>query len=140
MVAAGNFHRSPTDHLRKRIFEMTARFSPAALAAAMLVSAPLIGVSTSAYAEPSQETRTAEVYFSDLDLASDAGIATLEQRINTAARTVCSPRPQNNLRDRADYASCITGARESGHDAMVTIIADAQAGKPLAVNRVAIGN
>lgn len=119
---------------------MTARFSPAALAAAMLVSAPLIGVSTSAYAEPSHQTRTAEVYFGDLDLASDAGIETLEKRINSAVRQVCSPRPQNSLHDQADYANCIAGARESGHDAMVTIIADAQAGKPLAVNRVAIGN
>lgn len=59
------------------------RLSPFAFAAAMIAT----GVSVIASSQA--QAATAHVRFADLDLSTAAGRATLDNRINRAARTVC---------------------------------------------------
>ena len=65
---------------------MNARFL--LVPAALLCATASVGSAVSAAAAP-LEARTARVSFADLNLASAAGRATLERRVNAAADSLC---------------------------------------------------
>jgi UrcA family protein len=74
--------------------------SLAALAAIACGSAP-------ASAGDEYVTHSVKVSFADLNLSSEAGAATLYQRIRGAARTVCSPNPGERPPERyRDWKQC----------------------------------
>ncbi len=58
------------------------------------------------------ETRSQVVSFSDLDLSSNGGAAALANRIDSAARQVCSPEPDHlsAFEDNFDYDRCMKQA------------------------------
>mgnify|MGYP005995599363 CR=1 FL=1 len=121
---------------------MTARPTPfthfgRALTAGIL-AATLVGTAATAHANPIESldastdgnvvTRTMAVNTADLDLANPADAKTLAYRINAAARSVCGPAPSRSLNDQMAYGQCFSKARNSGHQAMVTLVAQAQQG------------
>lgn len=59
----------------------------------------------------SDETRTERVDYSDLNLASDAGIKTLDRRLDRAVRRVCGTDDMHNLQERAQVIECQAKAR-----------------------------
>jgi|WetSurMetagenome_2_1015567.scaffolds.fasta_scaffold182062_2 UrcA family protein len=59
---------------------------------------------------PGTEVRGQAVSYADLNLHSDHGARTLLNRINTAARQVCSPQPRGGLSDRTNYNTCVHNA------------------------------
>ena len=60
-------------------------------AIATLAAASFSGVPLLAHAGPSEDVASQTVRFDDLNLASEAGIAALYRRIQSAARSVCGP-------------------------------------------------
>ena len=53
------------------------------------------------------------VRYSDLDLTKEAGRATLDRRINQAARTVCGSASLAALQDKLNVEKCYAAARAS---------------------------
>jgi UrcA family protein len=80
--------------------------APLALAAAIAVA----GLQTAAFASPAGQ-RVAEVETADLDLASPAGQATLDTRLDRAARLVCRAANPRDLREVAASKQCTETAR-----------------------------
>lgn len=106
---------------------------PLALAAAVAVTA-LQGAAFAATPErPSAAaTRSVMVDARGLDLASPAGAAVFDRRIETAARRACRPDDMRNLTARAAAAQCrreAVAAARAPRDAMV---ARAERGLPTA--------
>lgn len=66
-------------------------------------------------ANPERAVRNEVVRFDDLNLASPAGVATLERRINSAARRVCDFRDSrgSTLLVSKDLSQCMTNALAS---------------------------
>ncbi|WP_164118968.1 UrcA family protein [Sphingorhabdus sp. Alg239-R122] len=89
-----------------------------------------------------QETRSVEVRYDDLNLASEAGAKRLQGRIKAAARTVCSPMPSRALADQLDYKKCFSQAVSGGSKAAVTILAKAKSGQEFASRdlRIVVSN
>jgi UrcA family protein len=54
------------------------------------------------------------VRYADLNLSSQAGIASLHKRIRNAAESVCSPLETRILGLRQAYATCVEGALTDG--------------------------
>ncbi len=105
-----------------------------AFAAMALSSSPAIA--------KTQENRSVEVYFGDLDLDTDTGARALKHRIRSAARTVCSPRPGVGLNDRLNYSNCFSSAVSSGSTAAVTILVKAKSNQKFASrdHRIIVSN
>ena len=66
------------------------------------------------------ETRSQAVRYGDLDLQNPSGATTLVNRINGAARNVCSPEPVNptDTMDNADYRACMRNAAGQAVDTL----------------------
>lgn len=58
--------------------------------------------------------RTMAVSAAGIDLASPAGVAMLQARVETAARRVCAPEDWRDARQAADARECLVQAREKG--------------------------
>jgi UrcA family protein len=71
--------------------------------------------------------RTTEVRINDLDLASSAGQATLETRLERAIKNVCRSNSSKALSERKDIAKCEANARAT---------AEAEAEKRVAAYKV----
>lgn len=87
-----------------------------AIALAATVTALVTGFAAQAMAQDEGPYRAA-VSYADLDLASPAGRATLERRVERAVDRVCPARPlPSELDKRATYNTCrkaaLTGARQ----------------------------
>lgn len=76
----------------------------------ILLAAFALAASAPAFA---QETRSVEVRYGDLNIASPAGKAVLQQRIGSAIDTVCGTVDGQPLPQRADVARCRTDAHKS---------------------------
>lgn len=63
--------------------------------------------------DPAREYRSVVVSFEDLNLERTAGIRTLYQRIDVAAKQACLPRPsKRNFAMHDDWSSCYDQAME----------------------------
>ncbi|WP_017671648.1 UrcA family protein [Blastomonas sp. AAP53] len=114
----------------------------AAAASAILFSAsvqakPVTSVNTA----DGRMVRTVEVPFTDLDLTTAQGAATLEARLKSASKMVCGAPTGPALRERAAHRECITESLASSSRAMVTLIARAEAGENFKPGeRIAVGS
>ncbi|QJB70044.1 UrcA family protein [Parasphingorhabdus halotolerans] len=109
---------------------MTKTLLNKALMAAAAVAITTTGFAASASAQ-NRTVRSVAVDYSDLDLVSAAGKATLQGRIKGAVRQVCGSYDSKSLRDMADHGNCMEQASNSAQRATVTIMAAAAAGKPI---------
>jgi UrcA family protein len=110
---------------------MAIRFTALALAAA-LVSAP-------AFAAPAADGMSATVRFADLDLATDAGAATLHARIRYAARAVCGgDADQRDLTAMRFQQACRQVAMASAEPQAQLALAAARNGRQMAANDVKV--
>jgi UrcA family protein len=78
------------------------------------------------YAANAEGRRTAAVRYGDLDLGSDAGRATLERRLRTAARQVCDT-GIDDVVAQADQQRCRSEAVVATRRAVETAVAAAAA-------------
>lgn len=101
-----------------------------ALCAAAAIAATATGFSASANAQNRTE-RTAAVHYTDLDLTSEDGQATLQGRLKGAVRRVCGSYDTKSLVDVQDYGTCLDQANASAQRASVTIMAAAKSGTPV---------
>ncbi len=75
-------------------------------AALIALGAPALACAQTARAD--SDARQVSVSFADLNLATNAGQATLKTRLDHAARTACGERPDNrDLRALAAYQACV---------------------------------
>ncbi len=58
-----------------------------------------------------QELNTQLVSYADLDLASPAGVSTLDARLDSAVRRVCRSNERPTLQDLQEARACQTSAR-----------------------------
>ena len=78
----------------------------------------------------SSEFVTKDVEFADLNLSTPEGQARLEQRIESAAKSVCSvyeERTGTRLRS-PKHTACLANARASGKKQMAAVVADQRRG------------
>lgn len=96
-----------------------------------LLSLTLVIAAAPAVAEPVSglEPTTVNVDYSDLDLSSDAGVATLGVRVRSAIKRAC-PEMTRDLRQQAAARKCRTAAAERANEATEIAIASARAGSP----------
>lgn len=66
--------------------------------------------SVSVLAAPAFAQRTAEVAYSDLDLSSASGAATLKARVQHAAQRVCASNGDRSLSNKVETRACSTVA------------------------------
>lgn len=79
-----------------------------AIFAAMMIAAPAFANSVT-------------VNYSDLNLSSAAGQATLEHRINTAARQACGGSPEgSDLTSTTRFYGCVAAARSGAEKSVAT--------------------
>ena len=78
----------------------------------LITCALALTASLPAIAAPDRIVRSEVVRFNDLDLADPAGIATLERRINSAARRVCEYQDTrgSTILFSQDRAACMANA------------------------------
>src|SRR6188768_1001500 len=75
-----------------------------------LVALAVSGVATAAVPKPEGVV----VHFGDLNLNSEAGVASLHKRIRNAAESVCSPLDYRILGLRDAYDACVMEATNNG--------------------------
>ncbi len=85
---------------------------------ASLAGAVLVIGSGAVQAERPSDLRTVTVRYSDLNLATPAGVETLYHRLNVAARTVCGPSHERQLEMQRSQRECNETAVE---DAVATL-------------------
>ena len=102
-------------------------------ALAMLAAATL---AAPAFAESDVPTKS--VHFSDLNLATAEGEATLNHRIAKAAADVCWQADGPTLTDHERYAACRSTAIASAQPKMNAVIASARSDHRYAMNGTAI--
>jgi UrcA family protein len=78
----------------------------AGLATLALAALPVAALTTAAHAEPN-----VPVYVADLNMHSEAGVAVYHQRVNTAARQICSDQKALGLN-----GACKASVRAEAHD------------------------
>jgi UrcA family protein len=98
------------------------------LGAAPAFSQPIVATA------PAGEIEVVKVSYADLNLDTDIGLARLDSRLRSAARSVCDVRPEfeNTVREMAT-GRCFRSALSRGRDAGREIIAARQAGTPMAL-------
>lgn len=74
-----------------------------------LAALSLAAIATPALAEPISIT----VPYSDLDLSSPAGMATLQSRLDAAAKRICGKAEVRSVSDAADHESCVRQTQAS---------------------------
>ena len=78
------------------------------------ITSALAALSLAAFSTPaSAETRSVQVQYADLDLTSPAGVATLEGRIEAAAKKICGRVEVRSVHDGADQQRCIRETQAS---------------------------
>jgi len=76
---------------------------------------PLVALAVSGIATAAMpRTEGVVVHFGDLNLNSEAGIASLHKRIRNAAESVCSPLDYRILGLRDAYDACVKDAMNNG--------------------------
>ena len=95
-----------------------------ALAAATASAATLFVAVSPAAAQP--QARSIAVGYADLDLASAAGRTTLEKRIGSAAKRVCSVEHSVDLARRLAEQRCVANARSQSMTAVTQMAARAK--------------
>ena len=108
-----------------------ARITAALALAGAIISSP-------AYAVVLGEARSVTVRTADLNLASQAGRATLSRRISYAATVVCGRVDARNLVASRLAANCRSDAIESAMPQVQLALSAAQAGRQLAANTIAV--
>lgn len=94
----------------------SARWATLVIAAAPAVAEPVSGL----------EPTTVNVDYSDLDLSSDAGVATLGVRVRSAIKLAC-PEMIRDIRQQAVARKCRTAAAARANEATEIVIASARA-------------
>ena len=59
------------------------------------------------------ETKSITVPYSDLDLSSPAGMATLQTRLDAATKRICEKAVVRSVSDAADHDNCVRQAQTS---------------------------
>ena len=98
----------------------------AAAALAALVSLP-------AAQAADRDSKTLEVSYSDLNLSTQAGVATLRHRLLLASRAVCGDSDSRNMGEVADMLACRDAALEESLRDMRHKVAAAARTQPYAV-------
>ncbi|HEY9091939.1 UrcA family protein [Parasphingorhabdus sp.] len=98
------------------------------LFAAAAIAVSVTGFSVGASAQ-NRITKSVEVSYGDLDLASAEGQQIFDGRIKGAVRKVCGSYGRMNLREMTDHGNCVKEASVSAKQAKVSLIAQAKAGK-----------
>ncbi len=95
------------------------------------LSLTLVTAAAPAVAEPVSglEPTTVNVDYSDLDLSSDAGVATLGVRVRSAIKRAC-PEMTRDLRQQAVARKCRTAAAARANEATEIAVASARADSP----------
>jgi UrcA family protein len=112
--------------------ERTRSITATALLSAMLAAIPL---AAGAAETPAAEARSVTVPASDLNLATDAGRTVLKNRIALAVQAVCDPVYGRTPWEVKAYASCKKTARASAAPQFEAMVANAQTGGKVAVDR-----
>lgn len=93
----------------------------------IFVPAALIGAMLVAGGAQAGTLRHAEVETADLNLATPAGQALLERRIDAAIDEVCAPLVNTTLEEKMDFRRCRANA-QVGADAQVAALTSKQKG------------
>lgn len=101
-----------------------------AIAAAFAFTAPARAAQPAPYTEL--------VHYGDLDLASAAGAATLDQRIHDAAERICSAAVDDYLVRPIYEQTCVTEAFQESRRPVVTMMAAIQRGDRYAARKPVI--
>jgi len=96
-----------------------------------LLSLTMLIAAVPAVAKPVSglEPTTVNVDYSDLDLSSDAGVATLGVRVRSAIKRAC-PEMTRELRQQATARKCRAAAAARANEATEIAIASARASSP----------
>lgn len=98
---------------------------PSLLSLTLVIAAAPAGAEPVSGSEPTRVT----VDSSDLDLSSDAGVATLGVRVRSAIKRAC-PEMTRELRQQSAARKCRTAAAARAREATEVAIASARAGSP----------
>ena len=96
---------------------------------ALTATIALMGAASTSYAN---DTFTASVKTNDLNLASPAGVAVLDQRIVQAAKLVCGPLDIKSTRAVAAWNACHQAAVDGAKAQVEAAVAAYRDGKALA--------
>lgn len=81
------------------------------------------------------QTRSIGIDASDLDLASNAGRAVLQQRIGHAVDNICGSPHARSTAEQVNYASCSRAARADVQSKVDTLVAAAENARKVAGTR-----
>lgn len=84
------------------------------------------------------ETRSIGIDASDLDLASGAGRAVLQQRIGHAVDNICGSSHARSTWEQANYAACSKAARADVQSKVDAIVAAAENARKMAGTRATV--
>ena len=99
----------------------------------ILGSAALMLAAATSFA--SAQTRSIGIDASDLDLASNAGRAVLEQRIGHAVDNICGSSHARSTWEQVNYASCASAARAEVRSKVDAMVAAAENARKMAGTR-----
>ena len=104
-----------------------------AIAATLAFTAPARAAQTDPYTE--------RVHYGDLDLATEAGVAALDQRIRDAAKRICTAAVDNYLVRPIHKQACVSEAVYESRQPLVTMLAAIQRGDRYAARKpvIAVG-
>lgn len=69
---------------------------------------------------------TRRVRVADLNMSSAQGIATLDRRINAAARAICDTPDQSDLQAKRAYRRCVSATRQAAQQQRDALVAQGQ--------------
>lgn len=82
----------------------------------------LAALSLSAFSTPAAaETQSVSVQYADLDLSSPVGMATLEGRIQDAAKKICGTAEVRDIHDGLDWQRCVRATQASASIAIARV-------------------
>lgn len=105
---------------------------PVAKAFAASIAAGIATFALVPSANAATSARTTTVSYRNLDLGSDAGVATLKSRIAHAAGRVCDTNMASTLAERSITSDCRARAISNAQRGMVEVIAAADRGTRVA--------
>jgi len=102
----------------------------------ILASAALMLAASASLA--SAQTRSIGIDASDLDLASNAGRAVLEQRVDHAVDNICGSPHARSTWEQANYATCSKAARADVRSRVDAMVAAAENARKMAGTRASV--
>ena len=99
----------------------------------ILASAALMLAASTGFA--AAQTRSIGVDASDLDLASDAGRAVMQQRIGHAVDNICGSPHSRSTAEQVNYATCSKAARADVQTKVDAMVAAAENARKMAGTR-----